>query len=272
MKILRQGQVAIVTGAATGIGFALAKAFAGRGLRVVLCDIDADGVARAANHLRDHGATVLGISTDVADRSAVRAMKEQVLQAYGAVDILCNNAGVYHGVEPLWTIDLAEWRRLFETNYWGIVNGLQEFVPLFLRQGHGHVVNTASMSGLTTVPGSADYGSAKHALVALTETLRADLDLAGASAIGVTLLCPATVRTEMGERALRLLANQTEAERAVGSGPSLASVVLNADDLASAALDGIERKLMYVTPTPGSYERFLKRVRPIMQAFESTAT
>ncbi|WP_175839310.1 SDR family oxidoreductase [Burkholderia anthina] len=269
MTRLVAGQVAVVTGGAAGIGFALAEAFAERGLRIALADIDSEGLQAATERLINRGVTAVGIHTDVADRDSVRSLRRQVLSQFGKVDIICNNAGIYQVLDSIWNIDPVHWRRLFDINYWGVVHGIQEFVPLFLERGSGHVVNTASMSGLSTVPGSADYGSSKHAVIALSETLRADLDLAGATAIGVTVLCPSIVSTTMGERALSFLTQSTGDRNAAGSGPNLANVV-TPEAVAKAAMLGIERNVRHVTPTPGSRDRLLKRVQPILDNWQIT--
>jgi NADP-dependent 3-hydroxy acid dehydrogenase YdfG len=257
MTQLQAGQVAVVTGAAAGIGFALAEAFAKRGLRVALADADAAGLADADARLREGGATVLARTTDVSDLAAVVSLREAVLGTFGQVDVVCNNAGVHNGLAPLWERDLARWRRLVDINYWGVVHGIHAFLPVLLHQERGHVLVTASMSGLTAVPGQADYGSSKHAAVAVAESLRVDLDLAGATGVGVTLLCPALVRTEMGERVMR------QFTPAAGSGLNLATK-LEPSELARLALEGIEQNRLHVTPSPGSRERFLKRVQPIL--------
>jgi NAD(P)-dependent dehydrogenase (short-subunit alcohol dehydrogenase family) len=268
--VLQSGQVAVITGGATGIGYALAEAFARKGLRLAIADVDAEALRAAERKLRASGANVLAVQTDVAERDQVRALRESVVASFGTVDVLCNNAGVYHAVGPVWTRDTDGWRKLFAVNYWGVVHGIQEFVPLLLAQGSGHVLTTASMSGFTTVPGMAEYSSSKHAIISLTETLRADLDNIGATSIGVTLLCPAVVRTAMGERALGLLtdAHSAASANAVGSGPNLASV-LEPADVAVAALQGIAAGKLYVMPTPDSKARFMKRVQPILNAFEA---
>lgn len=270
MTQIRPGQVAVVTGAAAGIGHALAEAFVAKGVKVALADVDAAALARADAGLKSRGGDVIGVRTDVADRAAVEALRDAALDAYGHVEYLCNNAGIYPGMRSLWEIDGTDWRRLFDVNYWGVVHGIQAFVPLFMTQGGGHVVNTASMSGLSTVPGSADYGSSKHAVIALSETLRADLDLAGHHGIGVTVLCPSLVMTDMGRRALGVFdrTGTLEERKSVGSGPDLAAV-LEPDALAAAALDGIEAGHRYVLPTPRSRDRFVKRIRPILDAFDA---
>ena len=257
MTQLKAGQVAVVTGAAAGIGFALAEAFARRGLRVALADADAPALDAACARLRESGATAIAQPTDVSDLAAVESLCEVVLGTFGRVDVVCNNAGVHNGLSPMWERDLTRWRRLVDINYWGVVHGIRAFLPVLLQQGHGHVVVTASMAGLTAVPGQADYGTSKHAVVALAESLRLDLDLVGATAVGVTLLCPALVRTEMGERVMRQFTPDS------GSVMNLASK-LEPSELARLALEGIEQNRLHVMPSPGSRERFLKRVQPIL--------
>lgn len=269
MTTIRAGQVAVVTGAAAGIGFALAEAFAQRGLRVALADRDEGALESAARRIKGLGVQVLAVPTDVADRRAVQALRDQTLAAFGSINILCNNAGVFHDVGPVWAIDIARWRQMVEINFWGVVHGIQEFVPHFIAQGAGHVVNTASMSGLSTAPGIADYGTTKHAVVALTELLRADLDLAGATGVKTTALCPSLVKTGAAERVITLLsASQSDAQsKKIGSGPDMFTM-LQASEFAEAALRGIEADWLYVLPTPGSHERFFKRIDPIAAAFE----
>lgn len=265
MTQLQSGQVAVVTGAASGIGLALAEAFARRGLRVALADADEHALGAGAARLQDSGATVLAQATDVADLAAMQALRDTALAAFGQVDVVCNNAGVHNGLAPFWERDLAQWRRLIDVNYWGLVHGMRVFLPLLLRQGHGHVLVTASMAGLTAVPGQADYSSSKHAAVALAESLRADLDMAGAAAVGVTLLCPGLVRTAMGERVIRQLSAMQSApgRSGIGSGPNLASK-LEPADLAELALEAIESNRLHVMPTPGSRERFVGRMQSIL--------
>ena len=266
MARIEAGQVAVITGGAAGIGRALADALAARGVRLALADSDAEALEKAKIELAGGGCEVLASSTDVADPAQMRGFRDAVVDRFGRADLIFANAGIYPGMQPVWTIDLAAWRRLFEINYWGVCHTMKEFVPLLIEQGKGHVVTTASMSGLSTVPGSADYGSAKHAVIALTETLRTDLELAGHAGIGVTILCPSVVMTEMGRRALGLF---TEAGRdTIGSGPDLSAVIEPAT-LAQAALDGIEAARAYVLPTPASRDRFLKRVDPILKCFDA---
>lgn len=252
----------MVTGGATGIGLALVDAFA----RVVIADINVTALRDAVRR----GATVIGVPTDVSDREAVRSLRLKTVAEFGAVDVLCNNAGIYDDPAPAWEVDVKRWRRLFEINFWGAVHGMQEFVPLLVEQGTGHVLNMASMSGLSIVPRSVDYVTSKHALVSMAETLRADLDMAGAGAVGATIVCPSLVRTAMGERALGILSTPGDSARRseIGSGPS-PSNMLEPQELAEAALRGIEQDRLYVTPTPGSRERFVKRIQPILDSWSA---
>ena len=268
MTVLKAGQVAVVTGGATGIGLALVDAFARKGLRVVIADVNVTSLQEAVERLTGASATVIGVPTDVSDREAVRSLRLKSVAAFGSVDVLCNNAGIFNDPAPAWNVDVERWRRLFDINFWGAVHGMQEFVPLFLEKGAGHVLNTASMSGLSIVPGSVDYVTSKHGLVSMAETLRADLDAAGAGTIGVTIVCPSLVRTAMGERAQGLFTTTSGSDRraSIGSAPD-PSNVLEPGDLAEAALRAIEDNRLYVTPTPGSRERFVKRIQPILDSW-----
>jgi NAD(P)-dependent dehydrogenase (short-subunit alcohol dehydrogenase family) len=256
MTKLQAGQVAVVTGGGSGIGRALALALSRRGLRIALADRDVDALDRTQAEFVKLGVDTIAVQTDVSSRPQMQSLHAAVIASFGQADLICNNAGIFNSTEPVWTKDAVRWRRLFEVNYWGVVHGIQEFVPGFIARGSGHVVNMASMSGLSVVAGLGDYAPAKHAVVALSEILRADLDAAGAGQIGVTVLCPAVVDTAMGRYAVHLPAN---APRAAG--------MLSAEEVAIAAVDGIEAGRMYVTPTPNSKQRVLDRLKPILDSF-----
>jgi NADP-dependent 3-hydroxy acid dehydrogenase YdfG len=179
--------VAVVTGAASGIGRALATRLAASGTRVVLADVDAAALADVA---ADLGAT--GVPTDVADRGAM----VELASAAADAQLVCLNAGIVgDALGAPWEVDRHEWDAVFAVNVGGVLNGLQAFVPRMLASGRpGHVLITASLAGLATFPGGGAYGASKHAVVAVAE--QAALALAG-TAIGVTVLCPALVRTAM---------------------------------------------------------------------------
>jgi NAD(P)-dependent dehydrogenase (short-subunit alcohol dehydrogenase family) len=194
-----EGKVAVVTGAASGIGLALARQFAAERMRVVLADLERPALDKATADLADKfgAAHVLGVLTDVRDDEAVDALAAAAFDRFGTVHVLCNNAGV--GVGGLsWTVPADRWRWAVDVNLLGVARGIRAFVPRMIEQGEGHVVNTASAAGILTGPGMAPYFATKHAVVALSESLYFDLQLTG-SAVGVSVLCPEWVRTNIAE-------------------------------------------------------------------------
>jgi NAD(P)-dependent dehydrogenase (short-subunit alcohol dehydrogenase family) len=194
------GKVAVVTGAASGIGRALAERCAREGMRVALADVEPAALERAAAELKATGAQVLPIVTDVAKAGDVEALAQQTLDAFGAVHLLCNNAGVGAG-STVWESTLADWEWVLGDNLWGVIHGVRTFVPIMLAQGDEcHVVNTASIAGLIAGPGLGVYKVTKHAVVTLSETLHYDLASRGAN-IGVSVLCPEWVNTRIMESA-----------------------------------------------------------------------
>jgi NAD(P)-dependent dehydrogenase (short-subunit alcohol dehydrogenase family) len=197
MKQFRD-KVAVVTGAASGIGRAMAERFAAEGMRVVLADVDAHALSEAADALKAAGAAVLAVPTDVADGASVEALATRTLETFGAVHVVCNNAGVGSPGGPIWERTVADWQWVLGVNLWGVIHGIRVFVPILLRAGEGHVVNTASMAGLLSSPFLGIYNATKHAVVAMSETLHAELALAG-SAVKVSVLCPGFVRTRIAD-------------------------------------------------------------------------
>jgi NAD(P)-dependent dehydrogenase (short-subunit alcohol dehydrogenase family) len=191
---LRPGQVAVVTGAASGIGLSLAERFAGSGLHVVLADVDEGGLAAAAERVGSMGVETLAVPTDVSDEGAVQALAAATLDRFGSVHVVCNNAGVVSMADP-WFGPLSSWHWVLGVNLWGVVHGVRAFLPTLVAQGEGHIVNTASIAGL--YPGLAPtYDAGKHAVVALTEDLYTTLKQMGLP-IGVSVLCPGWVRTNL---------------------------------------------------------------------------
>jgi NAD(P)-dependent dehydrogenase (short-subunit alcohol dehydrogenase family) len=194
------GKVAVVTGAASGIGFALAERFAREGMRIVLADVEAPALDSAVTRLRQQEHDVLGVVTDVSKPEAVEALARQATEACGNVHVLCNNAGVAGAGGSggaVWEKSPRDWQWAFGVNFWGVVNGIQAFLPSMLAHGEeGHVVNTASIAGVTSnVFGI--YGVTKHAVVALSEYLYHGLREADAR-IGASVLCPSFVVTNLG--------------------------------------------------------------------------
>ena len=199
---LEPGQVAVVTGGASGIGRAMIDAFAARGLTVVLADVEAESLDAAVRELADGNTTAVGVRVDVSDPASVQALAERVLGELGRVDVLCNNAGVIAPRRPLWEHTPDDWRWTLEVNLLGVANGVRAFVPAMIAARRGHVVNTASMAGLTTIPGGGNgaYSASKHAVVGLSETLRVELDEV-APEVGVTVFCPGPVPSRIHESA-----------------------------------------------------------------------
>ena len=198
-----EGKVAVVTGAASGIGRALAEAWLREGCRVVLADIEVPALATADEQLEPSlRARVITVRTDVSDAASVEALAASTLDAFGQVDIVCNNAGVstFNTFEHQ-TLD--DWQWVLGVNLWGVIHGVHTFVPIMRRQGTpGHVVNTASIAGLLSgIAYIGVYAASKVAVVSISETLRQELAIEGAP-IGVSVLCPSATDTDCmeGER------------------------------------------------------------------------
>lgn len=187
---LVEGQVAVVTGAGSGIGLALADRFARHGLRVVLADVQEDALADAAMSVGAHGVDTLAVRCDVSSADQVAELVQSTLDRFGAVHVVCNNAGVVARSDP-WFGPLASWEWVMGVNFWGVVHGCRAFLPHLV--GGGHIVNTASIAGL--LPGfGPSYDASKHAVVAISEDLYHAMSLAGLP-VGVSVLCPGWVRT-----------------------------------------------------------------------------
>jgi len=187
-------RVAVVTGAASGIGYGMAERFCAEGMKVVLADIEEAALEEAEGKLRADGGTVIGIPCDVSKPEHVQHVAERALGAFGAVHVLCNNAGIV-GRGTVWEMTREDWDWVLGVNLNGVINGVRSFVPILLEQEEGHVVNTASMAGLITGV-LASYSVTKHAVVALSEALSLELQMRGAN-VGVSVLCPGWVKTNV---------------------------------------------------------------------------
>lgn len=194
MEDLR-GKVAVVTGGASGIGRALVERFAAEGMRVVVSDVDRAGIDAAVALVRSAGGDAVGVETDVSRRADVEALAAATIDAFGAVHVVCNNAGVVVGgrVEELTE---QEWRWVIDVDLWGPVHGVRVFLPLLEAQGEGHIVSTASTSGLGAPVFNAPYSVSKAGVIALMETVRRELD-DRASPVGASVLCPGPVATPL---------------------------------------------------------------------------
>lgn len=173
-----QGRVAVVTGGAGGLGRAMGERFARHGMRVVLADVQAEPLERAVAECQSVGLAVIGVQTDVTSYASVEALRDAALSAYGAVHVVCNNAGIGAGAEgKMWEHELNDWRWAIGVNVMGVVHGINAFVPVMLEQGdEGHVVNTSSGNGgVSPLPSTPQYAATKAAVVTITECLYGQL-------------------------------------------------------------------------------------------------
>jgi NAD(P)-dependent dehydrogenase (short-subunit alcohol dehydrogenase family) len=191
------GRVAVVTGSASGIGWGLARRLAAEGMRVALADVEEVALKEAEAKLRASGADVLAVLTDVSSAQSVEDLAQTVEDHYGAVHLVCNNAGVGGG-GPMGTLTHAQWEWVLGVNLWGVIHGISAFLPRMQAQGEGHIVNTASVAGLLSAPGMGPYCASKFAVVAISESLHMELSMDG-SPVKVSVLCPGWVNTNIAE-------------------------------------------------------------------------
>jgi NAD(P)-dependent dehydrogenase (short-subunit alcohol dehydrogenase family) len=192
-------RVAVITGAASGIGWALAERCVREGMKVVLADVNPEALAQAEASLKAGGAAVLAVRTDVSQARDIEALAQRTLDGFGAVHLLCNNAGVGGPDAPIWESTVADWEWVLGVNLWGVIHGVRVFAPIMLAQDTpGHIVNTASGGGLVSCPGLGPYRVTKHGVVSLSETLYHELAERGAN-VKVSVLCPGFVNTRIVE-------------------------------------------------------------------------
>jgi NAD(P)-dependent dehydrogenase (short-subunit alcohol dehydrogenase family) len=262
------GKVAVVTGAASGIGLALARRFGQDGMRVVMADIEQTALEREAAALASEGIEVLARVTDTSLESDVEALAEVTLERFGGAHVVCNNAGV--GSRGLKVADLP--RRDFEwvigVNLWGVINGIRAFLPRLLTQNEGHIVNTASVSGLYHHPRMGPYNATKAAVVALSETIRYELDEDGSN-VGISVLCPSWVRTNISSAVrnlperlhYELTPQQAEEmlEYKARRRQQLRDEAIDADEVAVQVRDAVLTNRFYVITHPDSIDNMRAR-------------
>lgn len=190
-------RAAWITGAASGIGLALAHRLAAEKMKLVLVDVEAGPLAEAEAALRAKGATVLALRVDVSNAAEVEAAAKRARDAFGVISVIVNNAGVGGGGGPMWKLSENDWKWALDVNLWGVINGIRALLGPLIESGEeGHVVNTASIAGLTSTPFMGPYTATKHAVVSLSECLAKELELAKAN-VGVSVLCPGFVKTRI---------------------------------------------------------------------------
>ncbi|MCO5107578.1 MAG: SDR family oxidoreductase [Burkholderiaceae bacterium] len=251
------GKVAVVTGAGSGFGREFARIGARLGMKLSLADIQPEALAATVDELRGQGAQVIGETVDVSRGADVERLAQRTLDAYGAVHLLFNNAGVASG-GLVWENSVKDWEWVLGVNLWGVIHGVRTFVPIMLAQGDEcHVVNTASVAGLLSPQLMGVYNVSKHGVVTLTETLYQDLRVTGAR-IGVSLLCPAFVPTGIAQShrnrpaglqddaapTASMIASQKASEKAVSSGR------ISAAEVARMTFDAIGEDRFYVITHP----------------------
>jgi len=263
-------RVAVITGAAAGIGAGVAQAFAARGARLVLADVDEAALVDTARRLTEGGASVLAVPTDVGDRARVEALADAAWGRFGAVHVVCNNAGV--GVfGEIAQASHNDWEYTMRVNFWGVAHGVEAFVPRLIaqRQG-GHVVNTASMAGLVGMQWLGIYCASKFAVVGLSEALARELRPHG---IGVSVLCPMIVDTQINANSERLrpahLGGTGGAGAPAPNQPSMAGGVIAVDEVARRVVRGIERNDLYILTHPEQREFLRRRAERLDAVFAS---
>lgn len=253
-----EGKVAVVTGAGSGIGFALAAALGAEGAKLVLADIEKNALDVAVLELSSRGIPTTGYRCDVSDPARVEALADAAEADFGAIHLVANNAGVAAG-GLCWEIDLPTWEWVLGVDLWGVIHGVRTFVPRIIAAGGGHVLNTASMAGLSSNPFMGPYNVAKHGVVTLSETLYQDLQLSHPE-VGVTVLCPGWVRTKIASSSRNRpdveapagvdaeASPQEEMIRTVVDG--LVAGGIDPDDVARLALDAVRAGQLHVLTHP----------------------
>jgi len=256
MKDFR-GKVAVVTGAASGLGRAMAGRFAREGMRIVLADVDEPGLAGVARDITGSGVQALPVRTDVSKSEEVERLAQRALETFGSVHLVINNAGVAP-LGSVWENPVADWRWALGVNLWGVIHGVRVFAPLLLAQDEGHIVNTASVAGLISPPGMGVYNVTKHAIVALTETLHHDLARRGTK-VRCSVLCPAYVPTGIAESERNRPAELGDASEAKSPErralednlrKAVQSGKLSADDIAESVIDAVREERFYILTHP----------------------
>jgi len=268
-----QGKVAVITGAAEGIGKGIATRAAAEGMKLVLADINAPKLEVTVAEFKANGVDVFGVPTDVAKEEQVNALAEQAFARFGKVHLLVNNAGVAVA-KPAWETTQQDWDWVMGVNFYGVTHALRAFIPTMLKHGEdGHIVNTASMAGLTSQPSLASYNASKHAVVTVSEGLHHDLALRQ-SRIKVSVLCPGWVKTSIAHsernraEAADSVATQGVDAVAAKVGMSVLHAVQNGIPVAQVAdevFDAIAAERFYILTHPEMKQAIKIRMEDVLE-------
>jgi len=262
-----QNRVAVITGGASGIGRALCRRLARAGARVVVADLDEAGMDGTVAAVREAGGEAIMVKTDVSRLDDVQALAERAFKQWGAVHVLCNNAGVsVHG--GLESATHRDWQWVIGVNLWGVIHGVESFVPRMIAQGvPGHVVNTASMAGLIASQGLGIYNTTKYAVVGLSETLQKDLRPYN---IGVSVLCPMGVETAIRDSARNRPAHLQNPERGEGGEITLIGRTLTPEHVAERVVGAILANRLYIITHAEGLEPLRRRFQRMERAIEES--
>jgi NAD(P)-dependent dehydrogenase (short-subunit alcohol dehydrogenase family) len=264
-------KVAVITGAASGIGRGLADHCAQEGMQIVLADIEEKALFKAAEEMKAGGARVLAVPTDVSNIADVQSLAQKTLETFGAVHLLFNNAGVGAGTS-VWESTQADWEWVMGVNLWSVIYGVRMFVPIMLNQDTPcHIVNTASDAGVTSGPGLGIYKVTKHGVVTLSETLYHELSLQG-SKVKVSVLCPGFVNTQImdSDRNRPVELQNTSAQGTLDA--TLIQMMrqavqagLSPQEVADRVFEAIRQEEFYILTHPETKERVQIRMEDILQ-------
>jgi NAD(P)-dependent dehydrogenase (short-subunit alcohol dehydrogenase family) len=267
------GKVAVITGAGSGMGRGMARAFAAAGMRVVVADVAPDSVDATVGELTAAGHEAIGVPTDVSRLADVEALATATMDQFGAVHVLCNNAGVCtFGTIAEMSID--EWEWTLGIDLWGPINGVKTFLPLIERSGEGHINSTSSLAGLVAGGGIAPYNVAKHGVVALMCTLERELRAAN-SPVRTSVLCPGAVNTPIGANSLRALRQRRGDEAALAAGPRGEKLEarlieglthgMDPDEVGQLVLDAIRGETFWILTDPRAAKQQTYQVTAMLE-------